>query len=87
MDISPLVQTWTKKHKIRIPYYLRGRKKHYLPDILVEYKDGSIYLEEVKGVIFNSMKFGLKNLAALGYCARHGIVYRIIYKEGLDTVA
>lgn len=53
----------------------------------MEYKDGSVYLEEVKGAIFSAMKFGLKNLAALGYCARHGIVYRVIFKEGLETVA
>lgn len=79
--------SWTKKHRIRIPYLLKGRKKHYLPDILVEYKDGSIYLEEVKGVVFNATKFGLKNLAALGFCARQGYVFRLIFKEGLETVA
>lgn len=66
---------------------MRGKKKHYLPDLLVEYKDGSIYLEEVKGIVFDGYKLGLKNLAALGYCARHGIVFRIIWKEGLESVA
>ena len=66
---------------------MRGRRKTYVPDILVEYKDGSVYLEEVKGHIFERSKFGLKNLAALGYCSAHGIVFRIIFKEGLEVVA
>ena len=51
MDTSPLVITWTKKHRIRIPYLMRGRRRHYIPDILVEYKDGSIYLDRSAGEV------------------------------------
>lgn len=70
-----------------IPSGKRRKRRTYIPDILVEYKDGNIYLEEVKGVVFDATKFGAKNLAALGWCARNNVTFRLVFEKGLETVA
>jgi len=86
LDASPLVKFWTKSHGLRIPYRIKKRKHHYIPDILVEYRDGKKYLEEVKGFVFNRIQFGAKNIAAISYCMSKGMTFRIIFKEQLAVV-
>jgi hypothetical protein len=91
LDSSPLVKTWTKRHGIRIAYKGRGKKgnrkiRHYIPDILVEYHDGRIFLEEVKGYVFDVIEFARKNHAARAYCVRRRISFRLIYKDDLEEV-
>ncbi len=86
LDSLPQVKTWTKLHKIRIHYKLHKRRKRYTPDILVEYVDGRKVLEEVKGFVYDRRKFMQKNGAALLYCMRRGIIFRILYEEDLETV-
>lgn len=51
LDNDSSVINWTVKHGIRIPYTINGIKKNYLPDFLIEYANGRIVLEEVKGYI------------------------------------
>jgi len=63
-----------------------GKKHRYYPDILVVYCDGRKFVEEVKGRVWNRLAFGLKNLAAVSYCASHKMKYRIIFKEQLELV-
>ena len=86
LDASPLVKTWTKDHKIKIPYRFRNKRKKYIPDIVVEYHDGRKFLEEIKGYIYQPGKFVLKNGAAKLYCQMRGWTYRIIYKDGLEKI-
>lgn len=48
-DDSEVVK-WTKNHGIRIPYFDdEGKYRTYKPDFLVERKDGTIELLEMKG--------------------------------------
>lgn len=65
---------------------VRGRQHRYNPDILVEYHDGRVFLEEVKGRVFNRIVFGTKNLAALIYCSTRNMKYRVIFQEQLEVV-
>jgi hypothetical protein len=44
------VVKWTKNHGIRIPYFDDdGKYRTYKPDFLVEKKDGTVELHEMKG--------------------------------------
>jgi hypothetical protein len=52
----------------------------------VEYKDGRIFLEEIKGRIWDHVAFGVKNLTAVSYCLNRGMRYRIIFREQLELV-
>ncbi len=41
--------SWTKEHGIKIPYRMFGIiPRHYLPDFLVTYADGSKEIHETK---------------------------------------
>lgn len=86
LDESKLVKSWTKNHGIIIPYRSAKRRRRYYPDILVELKDGSKILEEVKGYVWNRLSFGAKNIAAVSYCNSIGYKYRVIFKEQLEIV-
>lgn len=44
------VSKWTKNHGIRIPYFDEdGKYRTYRPDFLVQKKDGTVELHEMKG--------------------------------------
>ena len=44
------VAKWTKNHGIRIPYFDEdGKYRTYRPDFLVQKKDGTVELHEMKG--------------------------------------
>ncbi|MHB8407788.1 MAG: TnsA endonuclease N-terminal domain-containing protein [Acidiferrobacterales bacterium] len=86
LDASTEVKTWTRSHRIRITY-LRTKKRHrYSPDILVEMTDGAIYLEEVKGHVFDKTAFALKNRAAELYCKFRGWKFRIVWRDDLTKI-
>src|SRR5262245_11318446 len=86
LDDSPIVRSWTKRHGLRIPYRLAKRRRRYVPDIRVEYHDGRVFLEEIKGKVWSRMEFGAKNLAALSFCVLKGMTFRILFREQLDRV-
>jgi hypothetical protein len=62
------------------------RKRRYHPDIFVVYHDGRIFLEEVKGYVFNKRQFIKKNAMANFYCRAKGWTYRILYEKDLEKV-
>ena len=87
LDASPLVKSWTKKHKIKIPYTLHGKRHRYIPDILIKYHDGRIVLEEVKGFVFDKAKFAAKNVAALLVTSMYeNTTFRVVFGEQLEIV-
>ncbi len=49
LDTTSLVESWTNKHKIVIPYILNGVKKNYIPDFLIKLKNGEEWIVEMKG--------------------------------------
>lgn len=77
---SAVVQ-WTRKHGLKIPYKIFGFPHKYLPDFLVEYKDGHKEIHETKGLplmLWISTK--LKQEAAEEYFEKLGWKYKMITK-------
>src|SRR3989304_7138074 len=75
------VKTWTKKHGIKIPYKFIGFIRHYLPDFLVEYKDGSKEIHETKGLpLLLWLSTKLKGQSAEEFCRANGLKYKLITK-------
>lgn len=86
LDRDPTVRNWTKSHGIRLPYYdLKLRKmRMYVPDILVELKDGSRRLEEIKGYVRDEWNFKVKCALARAYCRSASIKFVVLFKEDLE---
>ena len=81
LERDAAVVRWTKKHDLKIPYKLLGFTRHYLPDFLVEYKDGHKEIHETKGLplmLWASTK--LKGEAAEEYFRKIGWRYKMITK-------
>jgi hypothetical protein len=74
---------WRSKAKIR---YRLGRLRRYHPDIFVTYHDGRVFLEEVKGRIWNKKMFLKKKAMAELWCKARGYEYRVLYEEDLEKV-
>jgi hypothetical protein len=85
LDNSPLVKTWGRA-KLRVRYKVGSKKHLYHPDIFVIYNDGRIYLEEVKGYIFNKKVFLKKKFMAEWLCKQRGWEYRVLFEKDIDTV-
>ncbi len=89
LDACPSVVSWTKNHKIVIPYPGKnGLVKNHVPDFLINWKDGSVTVYEVKP--FNLIDFRnnpRKILAAAMYCQERGYLYGLIteLELGLDS--
>lgn len=81
LERDAAVIKWTKKHNLRIPYKFLGFTKHYLPDFMVEYRDGHKEIHETKGLpllLWTSTK--LKGEAADDFFKKIGWRYKIITK-------
>lgn len=76
MDIN--VEKWSK-NKIKIKYLGEDNQYHiYTPDLLINYKNGTTIIEEIKGRI--SKKDVLKMEAAIPYLKNINIEYKLIQK-------
>ena len=85
LDENKLVEDWGRpKFTIRYRLGKSRRFRNYHPDILVRYVDGKVFLEEVKGRIYNPRQFMHKNIMARAYCAERNWIYRIIYEDDLE---
>ncbi len=84
LDGCPDVVTWTKKHKIVIPYEWKGAEHRYIPDFFVEYTDGIQSLQEVKGWIRDPSRTSAKERAARAFCEARGWEYRVLFNENLE---
>ncbi len=81
LERNPAVKTWTKKHGIKIPYKFFGITRHYLPDFMVEYKDGSKEIHETKGLpLLLWLSTKLKGQTAEEFCKAKGWKYKLITK-------
>ena len=81
LERDAAVVKWTKKHDLKIPYKFLGFNRHYLPDFLVEYRDGHKEIHETKGLplmLWSSIK--LKGEAAEEYFRKIGWKYKTITK-------
>ncbi len=81
LERDPSVKSWTKKHGIRVPYKFLLFTRHYLPDFLVELRDGSKEIHETKGLPFILwVTTKLKRLSAEEFCRERGWKYKLITK-------
>ena len=79
LEHDPLVEKWTKKHNIKIPYDFFVLKRNYLPDFLVEYKDGTKEIHETKGLpLLFLLSTKAKRQTAEEYCAKLGWKYKLV---------
>jgi len=82
LDWMQGVKSWTKKHSIKIPYQLLFFKRHYIPDFLVEFNDGSKEIHETKGLPFLFLlSTKMKKISAEEYCKKMGWKYKFITKD------
>jgi hypothetical protein len=82
LEGMPGIKSWTKRHNIRIPYQFLFIKKHYIPDFLVEFNDGSKEIHETKGLPFIFLlSTKLKKQFAEDYCKKRGWQYKFITKD------
>jgi len=81
LERAPAVVRWTKKHGLKIPYKVFGFPHKYLPDFLVEYKDGHKEIHETKGLpLMLWLSTKLKREAAEEYFEKLGWKYKMITK-------
>ena len=82
LEGMPGVRSWTKRHSIQIPYRVCFITRHYIPDFLVEFNDGSKEIHETKGLPFLFLlSTKLKKISAQQYCKKLGWKYILITKD------
>lgn len=84
LDVSATVKTYAVE-PIKISYTYNNNRRWYVPDVLVEYVDGSKRLFEVKPAEFvNNEKTRLKSAAAIEWCKQNNVQsYEILTKQDL----
>ena len=81
LERDSAVVYWTKKHGLKIPYKIFGFAHKYLPDFLVEYKDGHKEIHETKGLpLMLWLSTKIKREAAEDYFEKLGWKYKMITK-------
>jgi hypothetical protein len=81
LERDSAVKTWTKKHGIKIPYKFLGFTRYYLPDFLVEYRDGGKEIHETKGLpLLLWLTTKIKGKTAEEFCKERGWKYKLITK-------
>lgn len=81
LERDPAVKTWTKRHGIKIPYKFLGFTRYYLPDFLVEYRDGSKEIHETKGLpLLLWLTTKIKGKSAGEFCKEQSWKYKLITK-------
>lgn len=81
LERDAAVAKWTKKHNIKIPYKILGFSRNYLPDFLVEYKDGHKEIHETKGLpLLLWLSTKLKGQSAEEFVKQKSWRYKIITK-------
>ncbi|MEK7637684.1 MAG: TnsA endonuclease N-terminal domain-containing protein [Patescibacteria group bacterium] len=81
LERDPGVAKWTKRHGIKIRYFILGLPRNYLPDFLVEYNDGKKELHETKGLpLLLWLSTKMKGQTAEEFCKEKGWRYKLITK-------
>lgn len=80
LDTSDLVVRWSKNHGIKIPYEYKGAR-NYVPDFLVETRDGLVIVMEAKGYEFEPERCLAKAQAAHDFCQSRGWIYQMISQK------
>jgi hypothetical protein len=88
LDNNDAVITFTTNHGIKIEYEFNGVKHFYIPDILVELKNGKKVLEEIKGHIHKDKEqmFTQKCKQAQIFAEVNGMEYKVVFKNTLELL-
>lgn len=81
LDNDKNVANWTVRHGIKIPYVFCGISKNYLPDFKIEYIDGSVVIEEVKGYIKDIDQHNEKVKVANVWANSNGYTYTVNFMK------
>ena len=84
LDGDPAVESWTKRHGIKIQYELHGVQRYCVPDFLIIFKDGTRLIEEVKGNQLESDREIAKKEAMIGWCQREAYAFRYLPQSELN---
>lgn len=77
LDTDALVSSFVPQ-PLSIPYYYKEYKRHYIPDIMITYLDGSGKLVEIKPSAFVNMEINKEKFAAArAYCAERNIQFEV----------
>jgi len=72
---------------LEIPYYLKGERHNYIPDLQIIFADGHIELWEIKPASqTSSPKNTAKRAAAIEYCAIRGWKFQTITEKGIEML-
>ncbi len=66
------------KNEARVPYEFEGRMHTYIPDFIVKRASGKVFVEEVKGRIFNEKEWVAKQQAVKKYCKKHKMKFSVL---------
>ena len=68
---------------LRIPYYdTMNKKRHYIPDIMVNYIDNNKILYEIKPILHTDSEINkLKFTAAKIYCEQNSIQFKVMTQK------
>jgi hypothetical protein len=81
LENNPDVSSFKKNTDLKIEYEYKGKKRIYLPDFIIEMKDGRTIVEEIKG--FQREKDSAKAEYAKRELLSKGIEYRILYRDDI----
>lgn len=79
-DVDESVNSFTNRHGIKILYQHHGKERVYIPDLLLEMKDGARIIEEIKGYVRDPGQVIAKSEAAKRFAEQNGMEYRIAYE-------
>lgn len=83
LDNDGDIVTWTKIHGIVVAYNFNGKDRYTAPDFLIQKKDGSKTIEEVKGNIKEADKS--KIVALEKYCIENNMTFVFKTQKELNT--
>ncbi len=84
LDADSNILTWTKRHKIKIPYIVENIIRNYVPDFFITFKNDSCAIHEVKGIEDDISR--IKHKVLLEYCINNNFQQKWITTQDLVSV-
>lgn len=81
LDNDSSIQSWTKKHGLKIQYEFHGKFVNFIPDFLLTLTTGEKIIEEVKGFDIRAIS---KRKALEKYCENNNLKCRWIEQHELE---
>jgi len=82
LDDDDTVVSWTKRHKIRIPYIFEGKRKYTTPDFRILTINDELIVEEIKGRI--TKKDLSKKKYTEKWCKDNGYIFSFLTQKEMN---